>query len=83
MLSTILVPLDGTPLSEYALPYAAELAGGGGSAGSGPGCPLSHCVHQRARNARVGGAADYLGSHTERLRHQGLATEPRSRPAIR
>src|ERR1700681_3528824 len=77
MLNRILVPLDGTPTGEAALPYAAALA-----KRSGGLLVLIHAVHSRHQRDLAMGQLQaieegqtYLASVAERLEQQGVAAE--------
>ena len=79
MFRNILVPLDGTPLSESALPYAEQLAKRVDAkltlvrAVPAPLAPLSDAA-QTVQSA-LSAAEDYLARHSARLTTEGVPTD--------
>ncbi len=65
----LLVPLDGTPTSEAALPFAVAVA-----QRSGAGIALIRAIHARS-TAAIDEAEGYLADLAERLASRGLAVE--------
>jgi nucleotide-binding universal stress UspA family protein len=66
----LFVPLDGSPLAERALPYAAILASGGST-----GMVLAHVLAQGGELTRESGARAALEATADRLRSDGLFVE--------
>ncbi len=77
MLNLVLVPLDGSPLAERALPYATLLAERAGAS-----LLLSRAVPHSSHSSHIGGedgesrdAEDYLRGVAERLAEAGVTAE--------
>ena len=79
MYTSILVPLDGSPLAERALPYAEGLARAGGARLVLVRAALAHTIpglnHRQAEMAALEEAASYLEEVARPLRARGLTVD--------
>ena len=76
MLQNILVPLDGSALSEWALPYAAELAQAAGASLTLVRTADMHAgLHLGLPHLHVHYLSSYVDMHADRLRARGLVVD--------